>query len=243
MNVMAGTLSNPEVVALFEDLTTAHVADACLRKGIEVRCGPSDLRPLVASKCRTVGRVRPARHYGSVDVFLDALENAAAGDVLVIDNRGRHDEACVGDLIALETKNAGLTGIVIWGLHRDTAELVEIALPVFSMGAVPTGPLRVDPREPDALVSARVGDWTVSDIDLVIGDENGVLFVPLARAAEIAGAARTIRETERGQSAKMLNGVSLRAQLDFSEFVSRRATNPSLTFRQHLRRIGGAVEE
>ena len=44
----------------------------------------------------------PARHYGSVDVFLEALSSAGPGDVLVIDNGGRTDEACIGDLVALE---------------------------------------------------------------------------------------------------------------------------------------------
>jgi regulator of RNase E activity RraA len=42
------------------------------------------------------------------------------GDVLVVDNGGRLDEACVGDLVALEAKHAGVAGIAIWGLHRDT---------------------------------------------------------------------------------------------------------------------------
>jgi hypothetical protein len=41
------------------------------------------------------GRALPARHYGSVDVFLEALGSAAHGDVLVVDNGGRADEACV----------------------------------------------------------------------------------------------------------------------------------------------------
>jgi 4-hydroxy-4-methyl-2-oxoglutarate aldolase len=35
---------------------------------------------------------------------------------------------------------------VIWGLHRDTADIRAIGLPVFSLGAIPTGPLRLDPR-------------------------------------------------------------------------------------------------
>jgi hypothetical protein len=34
------------------------------------------------------GRVLPVRHYGSVDVFLEAFSRAGAGDVLVIDNGG-----------------------------------------------------------------------------------------------------------------------------------------------------------
>jgi regulator of RNase E activity RraA len=43
-----------------------------------------------------------------VDVFLEALEVAERGDVLVVENAGRTDEACVGDLVTLEVGNAGL---------------------------------------------------------------------------------------------------------------------------------------
>ena len=232
-----------EIAALFRDLTTPHVADACVRTGVELCCAPSDLQPLSLSGCWMAGRVQPARHYGSVDIFLEALEHAQPGDILVIDNGGRHDEACIGDLIALETKIAGLAGIVIWGLHRDTAEILEIDLPVFSFGAFPAGPLRVDQRQADALVSARVGPWIVGANDVAIGDENGVLFVPLARAEEIARAARSIRETEKFQADKMRQGTSLRAQAQFTDFMSQRRSDPALTFRQHLRRVGGAVEE
>ena len=76
-----------------------------------------------------------------------------------------------------------------------------------------------------------------------MGDENGVLFVPTGRAEEVATAARAIRDIEHSQAQQMRRGTSLRAQLRFTEFLSRRSANPALTFRQHLRRIGGAVEE
>lgn len=56
----------------------------------------------------------PARHHGSVDVFLEALRRAEQGDVLVIDNGGRSDEACIGDLAVLEAEAAGLAGLVAW---------------------------------------------------------------------------------------------------------------------------------
>jgi regulator of RNase E activity RraA len=59
--------------------------------------------------------------------------------VLVVDNGGLLDEACVGDLVALEAHAAGMEGMVIWGLHRDTADIRAIGLPVFSLGAIPTG--------------------------------------------------------------------------------------------------------
>ena len=232
----------PDIATLFKDLTTPHIADACLRSGVEVRCAPCEIRALGATD-RAAGRVRPVRHYGSVDIFLESLEESSPGEIMVIDNAGRRDEACVGDLIVLEAHGAGMAGLVIWGLHRDTPELLEIGLPVFSLGGCPTGPLRLDPREAGALASARVGHWTVGAADVAIGDANGVIFVPGAKAEEVAALARSIRGTEGAQSEKMRRGTSLRAQLRFREFLDRRAANPAVTFRDHLRRIGGAIEE
>src|SRR6187431_1995160 len=95
----------------FATLTTANLTDACVRAGVEVRCGPPALQA-VAAGMRVFGRVLPAKHVGSVDVFLEAIDSSQPGEVLVVDNGGRLDEACVGDLIALEAEAAGLGGIV-----------------------------------------------------------------------------------------------------------------------------------
>ena len=84
-----------------------------------IRLGPAGLRPLQPG-VHIAGRVCPARHAGSTDVFLEAIAAAARGDVLVIDNSGRLDEGCIGDLVAGEAHVAGLAGIVVWGAHRDT---------------------------------------------------------------------------------------------------------------------------
>jgi len=235
-------MGSEELVQRFARLTTAHVADACIRAQLPVRCAPATVKSVVAGD-RLAGRVLPARHAGSVDIFLEALEGATPGDVLVVDDAGRHDASCVGDLVVLEAAAAGLAGVVIWGLHRDTADIRAIGLPVFSMGAIPTGPLSPGVRPPDALDSATVGEWLVSRDDLVLGDDDGVLFVPVARAEEVFAIAEGIRDTERGQAEQMRGGVSLREQVQFGEYLSERSKYPELTFREHLRTVRGAIEE
>jgi regulator of RNase E activity RraA len=217
------------------DLTTAHLADACIRAGIPVRT--ATLTPVIPGT-RASGRVLPARHAGSVDVFLEAIDRGQPGDVLVVDNDGRTDEACVGDLIVLEAKAAGLAGVVIWGLHRDTQDIRAIGLPVFSLGANPTGPLSLRDRAPEALSTAEVGQWTVTSDDVVFGDDDGVLFVPAAEADALVAKAKSIRDVERAQADRVRQGESLRGQLRFDEYLAS-----GLTFREHLRKIGGAVEE
>ncbi|MFI7608391.1 RraA family protein [Micromonospora sp. NPDC049366] len=226
----------------FADLTTPLVADACVRLGVPVRAAPPGVRAVVAGQ-RIAGRVLPARHHGSVDVFLEAFGHAAPGDVLVVDNGGRTDEACVGDLVVLEAAATGVSGLVVWGLHRDTTDLVEIGLPVFSYGSHPAGPVRVDERGPQALTTARVGGHEVSRDDLVFGDDDGVLFVAADRADAVLATAAEIRGVERDQAARIRSGETLRRQTAFADYLTRRADDPSYTFRRHLRRVGGAIEE
>jgi regulator of RNase E activity RraA len=235
-------MDDQELRRRFAALTTAHLADACVRAQLPVRCAPAGMHAVVPGS-RLAGRVCPARHAGSVDIFLEALEGAEPGEVLVADNGGRLDESCIGDLVVLETQAAGLDGIVIWGLHRDTADVQAIGLPVFSLGTLPAGPQRLDARVLDALASATVGDWTVDRADLVLGDDDGVLFVPASRAGNVFTLAETIRDTERRQAEQVRAGISLRAQVQFDTYLAQRQLTPALSFRDHLRAVGGAIEE
>lgn len=235
-------MNNQHLSEAFSGRSTPLVADACLRLNIPLRVAPAGIHPL-SLETHIAGRVLPARHYGSVDIFLEAMGSAQPGDILVIDNQGRMDEGCIGDLTVLEAQANGLAGIVVWGVHRDTAELHQIGFPIFSYGACPAGPQRLDGRDPQALHSARFGDFAVTAEDVVFVDADGVLFAPIQQAEEILSTAHAIWRKERRQAEEIRAGNTLREQLQFQEYLTRRSSDPTYTFRQHLRSIGGAIEE
>jgi 4-hydroxy-4-methyl-2-oxoglutarate aldolase len=222
-------------------LPAAAVADALVRLGLPVRLAPASIRRAFAGE-PVSGPAVPVRHSGSVDVFLEAYEVATPGGVLVIDNEGRVDEACIGDLTVAEARLAGFVGVVLWGFHRDSSALPGIGLPVWSMGSLPAGPRGPRTKDGDAFAKAKVGDMVVTSADVVVADDDGVVFVDAARWAEVEAIATKIVADEGRQAELIARGTSLRTQLDFAGYLARRAADPAYTLRQHLLERGGAIE-
>jgi 4-hydroxy-4-methyl-2-oxoglutarate aldolase len=229
-------------IETFPEWATAPIADACVRLNVPLRVAPPGLRAVIPGTT-IAGPVRPVRHHGSVDVFLEAFAAAAPGDVLVIDNGGRLDEGCIGDLAVVDGRVAGIGGIIVWGAHRDTTELVQLGVPVFTYGTMLAGPRELRPRPHDALSRAAVGPTVVDANDVVFADVDGAVFVAQSELPRVLTAAREIWSAEREHSRRALSGVSLREQFRFSDYLERRAADPTYTLRQHLRNQGAAIEE
>lgn len=221
-------------------LPTAAVADAAVRLGLHIAAGPPSLRPLIPG-AMLAGPAMPVTHLGSVDVIIQTIDDSPIGAVLVVDNGGRLDEACVGDLIALEAKLAQLSGLVIWGLHRDTTQLRQIGLPVLSLGAYPYGPRRIPPagrRMPTAFLDGA----PITESDVIVADDDGVLVVGEPGRDELFALAASIFETESAQADRMRAGLNLRSQLRFSEYRRKQDADPTMTLRRHLQESGNAIE-
>ncbi|MBS1955135.1 MAG: RraA family protein [Cyanobacteria bacterium SZAS-4] len=225
-------------------IATAQIVDACMRLKLPYRIAPAGIRPIANVNSMITGPAIPVRHYGSVDIFLETIETTEIQNgILVIDNKGREDEACIGDLVVLEAKLAGIKAIVVWGLHRDTSDLIQIGLPVFSYGAYPAGPARLDSREPDALTSAHFRDFFVTKSDTAFLDADGVVFVETNHVQQILGVAQTIKSKERHQAESAAEGKSLRAQFQFQDYLKQREKDANYTFRMHLSALAKSIEE
>lgn len=198
----------------------------------------------VVSGRQAIGPAHPVIHRGSVDAILEALETLEPGAILFVDDAGRTDRACVGDLIALEARAAGAVAVIVWGCHRDTEGLRAIDLPLFSLGSHPAGPAPGDAADATRRADEppMLSGLLVERSDHVVADDDGVVLLSDHELARVLAEARRIESREQAQADRMLAGRSLRSQLRFDEFRARRAEDPSFDFREHLRDIGGAIE-
>lgn len=118
-------------------------------------------------------RVRP----GDNLMIHKALELAQEGDVLVIDGGGDLSQAVIGGLMRTTALAARLGGIVLDGALRDVVEWSDGALPVFAKGHTHRGPSKNGPGEINVPIACA--GMTVSPGDLVVGDADGVIAIPV----------------------------------------------------------------
>jgi regulator of RNase E activity RraA len=83
---------------------------------------------------------------------------------------------------------------------------------------------------------------TVTRDDFVFADVDGVVVVARADVSRVIATARDIARREQAQAARLLKGERLRTQLQLDAYVARRQSDPSHTFRDHLKTLGGAIE-
>jgi regulator of RNase E activity RraA len=122
-----------------------------------------------------------------------ASDDVRPGDVLVVELAGAVDRATfMGDVTGLAIKTAGAVGVVIDGGLRDLTEFLPWKdFPVYYRGAHASA--MADQVGVEWNVPVRIGGVTVLPGDVVLGDEEGLLFFPPQLAAEaIKGAEDTV---------------------------------------------------
>lgn len=204
---------NPEILKGFKDLLKIYspscvVADAQERYGVM----HSYLRPLTR-EARFVGPALTVRlEPGNQVDCLDALAVAEAGDVIVVDAAGETETSVWGGLMAGLCKMKGVVGAVVDGAIRDTDEIRDLGFYIFSKAIVPRSthsPFsgRLEPIEVN--VPIQCGGVLVRPGDLILGDEIGVVVIPLEKAAETLEKARAQAEKEERTRERIRQGKTV----------------------------------
>ena len=68
-------MDNSNIYSRFLELSTPLIADACIRLKVDFKLAPPGIRPIIEGT-RLAGKVCPVKHYGSVDILLEAMEKA-----------------------------------------------------------------------------------------------------------------------------------------------------------------------
>ncbi|MGH7763372.1 MAG: RraA family protein [Candidatus Dormibacteraceae bacterium] len=125
-----------------------------------------------------------------------ALGSAAVrGSVLVVAGGAMSRAACIGGRLAREIHDAGVVAEVTDAPVRDSLEILELGLPVWSRGLTPIAPGKRGGGEVGAPVelagvTVRSGDWVVADDDGVVVWPREQLQTLQERAAELELAER-----------------------------------------------------
>jgi 4-hydroxy-4-methyl-2-oxoglutarate aldolase len=147
--------------------------------------GP-EIRALVPPPARLVGRALTVRIVSpdSAPVHM-ATELVLSGDVLVVDTGGDFRHAPVGEMVALAVKVRGGIGIIVDGVITDIVEIRRLGTPVFARGTsqLTTKVLGLSGGFVNGTVNC--GRAIVHPGDIVLADENGVLILEPAVAAEV----------------------------------------------------------
>ncbi|MFJ7217482.1 RraA family protein [Amycolatopsis sp. NPDC098790] len=133
-----------------------------------------------------------------------AFGHCRPGNVLVVDGGGALDQALMGDIMTSYAERAGLAGVVVDGAIRDVAAIRRRPFPVFARGVTHRGPHKNGPGEVNVPVS--IGGMVVHPGDLVVGDEDGVLAIPVADAPAVLAGARDQAAREEAALAAIAEG-------------------------------------
>ncbi|MGJ9404895.1 fumarylacetoacetate hydrolase family protein [Nesterenkonia aurantiaca] len=193
----------PELRAVLEQVPVAALSQEMRRRGYNnvTIDGVRATRPgaTLIGTARTL-RFLPHRedlfsaHGGGFNAQKQVFDSVSPGEVIVIEARGERGSGTLGDILALRALHRGAAGVVTDGGVRDYSTVAEIGLSVFSQGPHPAvlGRKHV-PWDADLTVAC--GGATVQPGDVIVGDDDGVIVLPAAIAAEVAQAA-LVKETE-----------------------------------------------
>jgi len=204
---------NLDAVRLLGDSGVATVHEAQGRAGLM----RPYMRPVYVAARVAGPAITVLCHPGDNLMIHAAVELCSPGDVLVIATVAESTDGMFGELLAVSCRARGVAGVVIDAGVRDTADLTLMNFPVWSKAISAQGTVKVTAGSVN--VEIICAGALVRPGDVIVGDQDGVVVVPLENATAIADLAqqrqaKEVRSRERLRAGELgLDIYDLRSKL------------------------------
>lgn len=209
IEIMPRVKENDAALEALRGLPTSMIGDVMGGRLV----GTTALRPVNRSSVSTCGNAFTVRVRAGDNLLIHkALGLLQPGDVLVVDGEGDIGRALVGEIMMTTARERGALAFVIDGAIRDVDAFEEQSFPCWARGVSLRGPYKDGPGSIN--VPITVGGLWVQPGDVIVGDSDGVVAVPVALAEETAAKARSKMRDEQATLAAILAGTYSSAWVD-----------------------------
>ena len=194
---------DPALLRAYEGQAAATVHEAMGRRGA---LDPA-IKPLAADMT-VCGRALTVRcHTGDNLMLVKAVSMAGPGDVIVADMGSAVASGPFGEVLAVECMARGVAGLVVSCTVRDSREIIRMGFPVFSAWLCVRGTAKATLGTINHPIC--IGGEIVRPGDLIVGDADGVVVVPLEEAPDILRLAEERTAKEAAVMDRLRAGESL----------------------------------
>lgn len=203
-------LANSSCVQKLAHISTPHIADTmakCLSVKFKHQTMDSAIKPLSPAFCLCGPAYTVQCYPGATYAMEKAVAEAPSGTVLVCNGQSSDAGVMMGELMSTFAKKRGILGAVIDGAVRDIAELLELGFPVFTRHITPRNGT-ID-QIGDVQKTISCGGVIVRPNDIICGDSNGVVVVPVEILEHVVTGALELERWERDVKELILKGKTL----------------------------------